>query len=49
MVIIEVLLLQYNTTMFFGLLSGPDFVIYIIAAVSKRIFLRIECENREGA
>ena len=49
-VMIEVLLFQYNTTMiFFGLLFGPGFVIYTIAAMSKRIFLQIERENREGA
>lgn len=45
----EVLIFQYNSTMiFFGILFGPGFIIYTVAAVSKRVFLQIERVNREG-
>ena len=45
----EVLIFQYNSTMiFFGILFGPGFIIYTVAAVSKRVFLQIEHVNREG-
>ena len=45
----EVLIFQYNSTMIFlGILFGPGFIIYTVAAVSKRIFLQIERVNREG-
>jgi hypothetical protein len=45
----EVLIFQYNSTMIFlGILFGPGFIIYTVAAVSKRVFLQIERVNREG-
>lgn len=45
----EVLIFQYNSTMIFlGILFGPGFIIYTIAAMSKRVFLQIERVNREG-
>ena len=45
----EVLIFQYNSTMrFLGILFGPGFIIYTVAAVSKRVFLQIERVNREG-
>ena len=45
----EVLIFQYNSTMIFlGILFGPGFIIYTVAAVSKRGFLQIERVNREG-
>ncbi len=41
----EWLIFQFNTTMlFFGILIGPGFVIFTIAAFSKRIFQQIEKE-----
>lgn len=48
-VAVEVLLFQFNSTMvFLSVLFGPGFVIYTIAAISKRIFLQIELVNKEG-
>lgn len=45
----EVLIFQYNSTMIFlGILFGPGFIIYTVAAVSKRVFLQIERVNRKG-
>lgn len=44
-VVFEVLLFQFNTTLlFFGFILGPGFVIFTIAAFSKRIFQVIEKE-----
>ena len=41
--------IQNNSTMIFlGILFGPGFIIYTVAAVSKRVFLQIERVNREG-
>lgn len=40
---------QFNTTMlFFWFLIGPGFMIFTIAAFSKRVFLIIEKENASG-
>lgn len=45
LVFFEVLVFQFNTTLvFFGVLIGPGFVIFTIAAFSKRIFQQIEKE-----
>ena len=44
-VFLEFLLFQFNSTMmFFGILIGPGFVIFTIAAFSKRVFQQIEKE-----
>ncbi len=41
----EFLLFQFNTTMlFFGLIFGPGFMIFTVAAFSKRVFQEIEKE-----
>ena len=43
---LEFLLLQFNQTMmFFAILLGPGFMIYSLAAFSKKPFLLIEKEN----
>lgn len=43
---LEFVLLQFNGTMlFFAILLGPGFMIYTVAAFSKRTFLLIEKEN----
>lgn len=44
-VFLEWLIFQFNSTLlFFGILIGPGFVIFTIAAFSKRIFQQIEKE-----
>ncbi len=44
-VALEFLIFQFNTTMlFFGLIFGPGFMIFTIAAFSKRVFQQIEKE-----
>ena len=41
----EFIIFQFNTTLiFFGILMGPGFIIFTIAAFSKRIFQKIEKE-----
>ena len=43
---LEFLLFQFNQTMmFFAILLGPGFMIYTLAAFSKKTFLLIEKEN----
>ena len=43
---VEFVLFQYNTTMlFFAIILGPGFMIFTVAAFSKRLFLLIEKEN----
>jgi uncharacterized membrane protein YesL len=45
-VLFELFIFQYNSTMlFFGILIGPAFVIFTIAAFSKRTFQQIEKDN----
>jgi len=45
LVFFETLVFRFNTTLlFFGVLIGPGFVIFTIAAFSKRIFQQIEKE-----
>lgn len=44
-VLFEVFIFQFNSTMlFFGILIGPAFIIFTVAAFSKRIFQQIEKE-----
>lgn len=48
-VALEWAVFQFNTTMlFFGFLIGPGFMIFTIAAFSKRVFLIIEREAASG-
>ena len=43
---VELILFQYNVTMlFFAIILGPGFMIFTVAAFSKRVFLLIEKEN----
>ncbi len=43
---VELIVFQYNATMlFFAILLGPGFMIFTVAAFSKRLFLLIEKEN----
>lgn len=43
---VELILFQYNATMlFFAIILGPGFMIFTVAAFSKRLFLLIEKEN----
>ena len=43
---VELILFQYNATMlFFAIILGPGFMIFTVAAFSKRVFLLIEKEN----
>jgi uncharacterized membrane protein YesL len=45
-VLFELFIFQYNSTMlFFGILIGPAFIIFTIAAFSKRTFQQIEKDN----
>lgn len=45
LVLFELFIFQFNSTMlFFGILIGPAFVIFTVAAFSKRIFQQIEKE-----
>ena len=45
---LTVLIILYNyTTMFVGVLMGPAFIIFTIAAFAKRIFQKIEREQKE--
>ena len=42
---VEFVIFQFNSTMiFFGIIIGPAFMIFTVAAVSKRIFQEIEKE-----
>lgn len=44
---IELFVIFYNyTTMFVGVLIGPAFIIFTIAAFAKRIFIKIETEQK---
>lgn len=44
-VLFEIFIFQFNSTMlFFGILIGPAFIIFTVAAFSKRIFQQIEKE-----
>lgn len=44
--VVEFILFQYNATMlFFAIILGPGFMIFTVAAFSKRLFLLIEKEN----
>ena len=41
----EFIIFQFNTTLlFFGIIIGPGFMIFTVAALSKRIFQEIEKE-----
>lgn len=43
---VELIVFQYNATMlFFAIILGPGFMIFTVAAFSKRLFLLIEKEN----
>ena len=45
LVVFELLIFQFNSTMiYFGILIGPAFIIFTIAAFGKRIFQKIEKE-----
>ena len=45
LLVLEFLIFQFNSTMiFFGILIGPAFMIFTVAAFSKRIFQKIEAE-----
>ncbi|MGN1158640.1 MAG: YesL family protein [Lachnospiraceae bacterium] len=49
-VFLEVLLFQFNSTLLLiGLIVGPGFMIFTVAAFSKRIFQSIEKENSAAA
>lgn len=43
LILIEVLLILWNKwTLFVGILIGPEFIIYTVSGISKRIFQKIE-------
>lgn len=45
LLVLEFCIFQFNSTMvFFGILIGPAFMIFTVAAFSKRIFQKIEAE-----
>ncbi|MCR4741897.1 MAG: YesL family protein [Treponema sp.] len=46
LIVIEVLLILWNKwTLFVGILIGPEFIIYTVSGISKRIFQKIEAGN----
>ena len=43
LILLEVLLIFWNKwTLFVGILIGPEFIIYTVSGISKRIFQKIE-------
>lgn len=49
LIALEVFLILWNRwTLFVGILIGPEFIIYTVSWISKRIFQKIERQNNNG-